>query len=255
VDWLKQLIRRRLGKARSYLFSRFGIQIEIHPRRPKWLGEGDRFSYQKRYIDFDIQAGARVLDVGNGGDPFPHATVLVDRFPGTSATRYEPFVTKRKPFVLADIHDLPFGDKSFDYVYCAHVLEVIQDPLRACQELIRIGKRGFIETPTAGKDMLFAWAKGLQKWHVVAIGSTLCFFEYSGRQLDGVGSTVWRNLIFSHRHNPIQEMFYNNQDVFNVMFTWQDQFSVLVFWLDGQIQALNAEVPTAAPRLALVERA
>jgi SAM-dependent methyltransferase len=243
-----------LARGRTYLFDKFGIQLEIHPRRPKWLGEKDRFSYQERYIDFDIGVGERVLDVGNGGDPFPHATVLVDRFPKTSTTRIEPLVTKNKPFVLADIHALPFRDKSFDYVYCVHVLEVIENPLKACQELMRIGKRGFIETPTAGKDILFAWAKGVQKWHVVAIGRSLCFFEYSERQLDGIGSTLWRDLISSSRHHPFQEVFYSNQDVFNVMFTWEDQFSVFVFWLDGTIQTLNAEVGNTSPQLALDSR-
>ena len=114
--------------------------------------------------------GDRVLDIGNGGDPFPFATILTDRFLKKSPTRSESLVTNGKPFVLADVHHAPFADKSFAYVYCAHVLEVVENPLVACQEIMRIGRRGFIEVPTAGKDLLFAWAKGLQKWHVVAIG-------------------------------------------------------------------------------------
>jgi len=248
------MISQVLKRGRTYLFDRFGIQVEFRRRRPQWLGEADRFSYQKRYVDFDIRAGERVLDVGNGGNPFPHATVLVDRFLEMNATRHERLVTNSKPFVLADIHDLPFHDKSFDYVCCVHVLEVVENPLKACQELIRVGKRGFIETPTSGKDMLFAWAKGEQKWHVVAIGRTLCFFEYSERQLDGVRSTVWRELIFSSRHNPLQDVFYENLDVFNVMFTWKDRFSVFVFRLDGTIQTLNADVDKTSTQLALLDR-
>jgi hypothetical protein len=107
---------------------------------------------------------------------------------------------------------------------------------------MRVGKRGFIETPTAGKDMLFAWARNLQKWHVVAIGSTLCFFEYSERQLDGVRSPLWRDHILSAWSNPWQAVFYDNQDIFNVMLTWEHQFSVFMFRLDGTVQALHAEV-------------
>ena len=254
MDRMHKLISRCLERGHNYLFGKFGIQLEIHPRRPKWLEDERRFSYQERYIDFDIRAGERVLDVGNGGNPFPHATVLVDRFLEMNATRHEPLVTENKPFVLADVHDLPFRDKSFDYVYCVHVLEVVENPLKACQELMRVGKRGFIEVPTAGKDMLFAWARGEQKWHVVTIGRTLCFFEYSERQLDGIRSTVWRDLIESNRHNALQELFYSNLDVFNVMFTWKDQFSVFVFRLDGTIQTLNTEVANISPRLALVDR-
>jgi SAM-dependent methyltransferase len=248
------LITRCVGRGRKYLFDTFGIHFAIYPRRPEWPGEKDRLSYQEQYINFDIRPGERVLDVGNGGKPFSHATILVDRFLDVSPTRSERLVTGNKPFVQADIHDLPFADKSFDYVYCVHVLEVVENPLKACQELMRVGTRGFIETPTACKDILFAWAKGLQKWQVVGIGRTLCFFEYSDRQLDGIRSPVWRELVFSRRHNVFQEIFYNNEDVFNVMFMWKDRFPVFVFWLDGTVQTFNAEVDGISPQLALSDR-
>jgi SAM-dependent methyltransferase len=246
---LRTLIARGLNSAQTRLYKTLGVRIEIHARRPKWQDQGGRYSYQKQFIDFDIKEGDRVLDVGSGADPFPHATVLMDRFVEMSATRRRPLVTQNKPLVVADIHELPFRDKSFDYVYSAHVLEVTEDPLKACRELIRVGKRGFIETPNAAKDMLFAWAKGLQKWHVVAIGHTLCFFEYSNRELEGIGSTLWRDRIFSERHDPIQEMFYPNQDAFNVMFTWEDRFSVFVFLLDGTIHSLDGESSARLPSL------
>lgn len=219
-----------------------GVRIEVRRRRPKWCGEDDRISYQEQYVKFNIQPGERVLDIGNGGYPFPDATVVADRFLEKSPFRYEQLVTGNKPFVLTDIHDLGFRDKVFDFIYCSHVLEVVENPLRACEEIMRVGKRGYIETPTLGKDALFAWARNLQKWHVVAIRKNLCFFEYSERQLDGIKSSVWRDLIASEWHNPLQEVFYNNQDIFNVMFPWENQFSAFLFRLDGAIQALNAEV-------------
>jgi hypothetical protein len=197
-------------------------------------------SYQERYIRFNIKPGDQVLDIGNGGYPFPYATVLADRFRDESPSRREALVTSNMPFVLADIQNLGFRDKAFDFVYCSHVLEVVEDPLQACAEIMRVGKRGFIETPTLGKDTLFAWAKNLQKWHVVAIDRNLCFFEYSERQLEGIRSTVWRDLIFSKWHSPLQEAFYQNQDVFNVMFPWDEEFTVYVFRLDGTVKLLNA---------------
>jgi SAM-dependent methyltransferase len=233
-------VLRFLKRVRESLFDRFGIVVDIASQRPAWPGERKRFTYQQRYVEFDVRPGDRVLDVGSGGDPFPHASVLLDRYPDNNATRHEALATMNRPFVLGDIHDLPFRDKSFDYVYCVHVLEAIADPLRACQELMRVGKRGFIETPVAVKDLLFAWARGNQKWHVVSIGRILCFFEYSERQLDGIKSTVWRDLVLSRRRNPIQEVFYRNQDAFNAMFAWTDSFSVFVFKLDGSVQSLRA---------------
>jgi hypothetical protein len=235
-------MRNMVSRALAYIWDKIGMKIEVGRKRPKWRGEDDRLSYQEQYVKFNIQPDERVLDIGNGGYPFPSATVLADRFLEKSPFRYEQLVTGNKPFALTDIHDLAFRDKSFDFIYCSHVLEVVEDPLRACAELMRVGKRGFIETPTLGKDALFAWAKNLQKWHVVAIGRNLCFFEYSERQLDGIRSSVWRDLIRSEWHNPIQAIFYNNQDLFNVMFPWDKEFSVFVFRLDETVETLNAEV-------------
>jgi SAM-dependent methyltransferase len=240
-------VRSLLKGLRSQLFERLGIQVEIRPPRPAWADDQSRFGYQSRHARFDIGAGKRVLDVGNGGDPFPFATVLADRFLDMNVARRVPLVTGGKPFVLADVQQLPFRDSSFDFVCCSHVLQLVEDPLRACHELMRVAERGFIETPTACKDVLFAWAKGLQKWHVVTIGGTLCFFEYSERELEGIRSSTWRDLVFSRRHHPIQDVFYNNPEVFNVMFSWRGRFPVFVFRLDGSCQTLNATaVVTAA---------
>ena len=53
---------------------------------------------------------------------------------------------------------------------------------------------------------------------------------------------LWRDRVLGKWHDPLQEIFYDNQDVFNVMFPWNGEFSVLVFCLDGTINALNAQV-------------
>jgi len=239
-----RLIVRQLLRAVLSVLERAGVHIRIDRLRgaTAWTPQDGRFAYQKRYVDFDIAPRERVLDVGSGGYPFPHATVLVDAFPKTTTLRGEPLVTAGKPFVVATVEDLPFRDGSFDFVYCAHLLEEVEDPLKACKEIMRVGKRGFIECPTMAKDMLFAWARFIpQKWHVVAIGLNLCFFEYSERQLDGIGSSVWLDLIQSKWYHPLQDAFYENQDIFNMMFSWQSGFTVLVFTLDGSVRVLNTE--------------
>jgi hypothetical protein len=244
------MINGKLRRAVIYVGNKVGVKIERLKKRPRYCDGHGRLSYQEQYVQFKVRPGDRVLDIGNGGYPFPYATVVADRYVEKSPSRYEGLVTGNKPFVVADIHDLAFRDKAFDFIYCSHVLEVIENPLRACEEIMRVGKRGYIETPTLGKDALFAWARNIQKWHVVAIGPHLCFFEYSERQLDGIRSSVWRDLIMSKWYNPLQEVFYNNHDLFNVMFTWDDDFSVFVFRLDGTVKALNAEI-RHAPRVCI----
>jgi SAM-dependent methyltransferase len=227
---IRSIVQNQLGRFRRTM---------RHP------DEVSRLEYQSRYIDFRIQPGMRVLDIGSGGHPFPYATILVERFI-EPVFRYEALVTNNKPLVLADIHHLPFPTKSFDFVYSSHVLQNNEDPIQASLEIMRVGKRGYIETPTLGKDALFAWARNIQRWHVVGIGSRLCFFEYTDRQLDGINSSAWRDLIHGNKPHALQEAFRNNQDIFNVMFPWEETFSVVVFYLDGSMRTLNAS-PEATP--------
>jgi len=212
-----------------------GILVTQLKPRPIWSGEVSRFDYQKVHNKFEIQPGEIVLDIGSGGDPFPYATLLTDRYIEPTYHRTDQLKLNGKPFSLSAIEQLPFGDKSIDFVFCAHVLEHVADPIVACSEIVRVGKRGYIETPTLGKDMLFGWAKGMHKWHLISISNKLLFFEYSERQLEGARSSAWSDVIFSKHYHPMQELFYHNQDIFNVMFNWQNGFECIVFYLDGRL--------------------
>ena len=55
----------------------------------------------------------------------------------TTADLYSPIVD-----VKADILDLPFEDNLFDFVFCNHVLEHIEDDAKAMSELFRVLKPG-----------------------------------------------------------------------------------------------------------------
>lgn len=89
------------------------------------------------------------------------------------------------------------------------------------------------------KDALFVQAKGMHRWHVACICNRLIFFEYNERQLEGIRSNAWQELIDSVAYHPLQEVFRNNQDLFNVILEWDGHFDVLVLRLDNTIQMLN----------------
>lgn len=236
---LTQTLRRPRAAIQHWLMRRLGLRIDrVAPRVPR-ADERTRFAYQQRHVDFSIAPGANVLDIGSGGDPFPYATVLVDRFTGPTQHRHAELVRDGRRFVEADIAALPFKDGEFDFVYCAHVLEHIDDPIAACREMMRVARRGYIETPTLGKDALFAWnVRDMHKWHVVAIAGTLCFFELTPRQNEGIRSKEWQKLIFGPWRHPLQDAYFDNADLFNVMFLWNEPFNVYVFGLDGGVRTL-----------------
>jgi SAM-dependent methyltransferase len=221
----------RKGREFLRLFS-YGFRKAVDPAS---IG----YEYQYRYIRHQFVPGERVLDIGSGGSPFPFATVLADRFLEPTAHRAAQFQAQGKPVVICDIHRLPFADRQFDFVMTSHVLEHVDDPIQACRELQRVGEAGYIETPTMLKDALFSWAKGMHKWHLVAIGNRLVFFEYSARQLEGIQSNAWQQVIFGSHYHPLQEAFMKNQDLFNVMFEWKSHFEVTVMKLDGTTETLS----------------
>jgi len=86
-----------------------------------------------------------VVDVGCGSDgnysfhPFLDANVFVDR---DKPTR------KIGNFIIADVYHLPFGNDVFETVCCSHVLEHLDNPIKAIKELLRISKKHVIvKTP------------------------------------------------------------------------------------------------------------
>jgi SAM-dependent methyltransferase len=215
------------------------IEIIGFRSHPRYDAEHNRFSYQSKYHNFDIGQEEMVLDVGCGANPFPHATTLVDLYTEKSEHRHEDLKTDGKEFKVADINHLPFEDKSYDFVYCSHVLEHVEDPKRACQELMRVGKRGYIETPSLMTDVMFSWAKGMHKWFTIIIAGRIVFYEYNKRLVQGVRNPYWGKSIFSKRYHPLQDVFFNNQDIFNNSLMWRDCFNYSVFYLDGWMEHSN----------------
>jgi SAM-dependent methyltransferase len=96
-----------------------------------------------------------VLDVGSGGHAHSSADILVDLYI-EDAQRHRggrPLVSDR-PFVQADILDLPFVDEAFDYVIANQIIEHVEDPVRALGEITRVGRRGYVSMPTEFHEMI-----------------------------------------------------------------------------------------------------
>jgi len=108
----------------------------------------DSVSWTLRRYHVPVDSSHLVLEVGSGGNPYPRANVLVDAYENTQERHWTPLVTDRKT-VIAFGENLPFKEKTFDFVICSHVLEHSPDPAQFLAELQRVAKAGYIEVPHA----------------------------------------------------------------------------------------------------------
>ncbi len=173
---------------------------------------------------YKISTKDAVLDIGCGAKPFPLATHLgdvdVDFCKESLKNAGDP-----RPFTEASVMALPFDDKSFDFIFCTHVLEHVTDPAKACQEIMRVGKRGYIECPRAWIEIL--WESEDHKWLVTLDENCLTFKEKT--QLDQVN--LIGTEIFSLSDDILFKNFWHLPEVKamrNVRFYWEGTFDFKV---------------------------
>lgn len=105
----------------------------------------------------------RVLDVGGGLSPCTWATHRIDLLDFDAASGHgaykdawgdgEPRCTRENHLTL----DLcagpwPLPDGHFDFVIASHILEDVRDPLHVVKEMVRVGRAGYVETPSRARE-------------------------------------------------------------------------------------------------------
>jgi SAM-dependent methyltransferase len=128
---------------------------------------------EKMAQSLGILPGERVLDIGGGGAPLPEADVVVEYDVATGRDRDGACAPLDRRWVVADAQSLPFSDHSFDFAYSSHVLEHVLDPAVACEEMMRVAKRGYIETPRKMTELFYGHPT--HRWLVDVVDGVLTF--------------------------------------------------------------------------------
>lgn len=227
-----------MGILRKILnYSPLGVLIYTR----KFPSSEKKIDYQERFLKFDIDKAEKVLDLGSGGEPFKYATHLMDYYPDDTHHRYNKLKTNGLPFLVGDIQRLPYKNKSFDFVYSAHVIEHIENPELACEEMMRVASRGYIEVPTRMSDLMFNFArmKHFHKWHITMAGNTLIFCEYNEWERKDTGDIEFFKIAHSMLPNPLKTSYRRNKNLYTNMFLWKDRFNYFIFDKQGNLISSN----------------
>lgn len=183
IDELKRAFRFMLDNSWEY------DKVKLHEYgmsmfSPEVIRSNTYLAYKNCILNFDagntvksltFNKDWKVLDVGSGHQPNRRANVILDRYVGETIHRTTQKVEmpKDKYFVLGDALETPFAKKEFDFVIASHIAEHIDDPIKFCNELQRISKRGYIETPGPITELLLP--ANSHKWIVRKRGNGLVF--------------------------------------------------------------------------------
>jgi len=121
--------------------------------------------------------------------------------------------------VIADATALPFRTKAFGYVVCQHVIEHIPDVAAALKEISRVGKRGYIETPSPLWEQLMG--RDYHLWFVASDAGKLILRRKLNDVLDL--STVKAFVGLAENSPAWNKVVLENFDLFYTTLNWENR--------------------------------
>jgi SAM-dependent methyltransferase len=194
------------------------------------------WTFQNEVMKWAIGPDDLVLDIGSGGWPFKRANHLADKYPDKTTHRMEAMVHDQRPFFEVDLEHLPFGDQAYDFIFCSHVLEHLDNPGQAMRELMRVGRRGYIEVPTRLSDVMFNFTRlpNHHRWHGMVLSNTLVLVEWNDWERHDMGNHFF-DALHSEYANSFQDFFENNRDLFFSSLNWDESINFLLLDKQGLI--------------------
>lgn len=179
-------------------------------------------------FDLSIKDTDKVLEVGGGHNPHPRANTVVDKFIDSNYHRSGDIkVLTHQQFLKADGEELPFADKSFDYVICAQVLEHVSEPIRFAQEQVRVASGGYMETPSMIGEFLIP--KESHHWIIQEIDNKIVMYD---KEQVGFKPVMDFGYVFQEflpkNSLGFKIMQQNHSDLTIMKYEWKDDIEVLV---------------------------
>lgn len=177
-------------------------------------------SFKRRRIDIPVDEHALVLDIGSGDKPHWRADVLLDRFVGAEhggQRSGRAAATVDRPLFDADAARMPFADGVFDFVICSHVLEHVIDPGAVIDEIVRVGRAGYIEVPEGASAKIVDFPSHL--WWCTFDQGTLVF---TAKRQPFFDADIERFLTDSGLREPVARLLDRNLDHRVIELRWSE---------------------------------
>jgi len=178
--------------------------------------------------DLKIRRRDKVVEIGSGHNPMYRSDVIVEKYINDNSHRCGDIkIYPHQTFINADGENLPFKDQEFDYAICNQVLEHAEHPDLFMNELSRVARRGYIETPSLLGEHLFP--KYSHKWVILDIDGKLVFFEKS--KMPGNYENNYGSLFLNYL--PYQSLIYKmlwltEGSIMNNRYEWKDGIDYIV---------------------------
>jgi len=94
---------------------------------------------EKIVYHYQLKDKKKILDVGGALGIFPYATHILEIKHDIEHNIFK---------VDIDFDKFPFENNEFEFSYCRHTIEDIQNPIHCLNEIFRTSNEGYIETPS-----------------------------------------------------------------------------------------------------------
>lgn len=268
-----KLLKRKIYKLKKILVKLIYLFVPFKKLRSKRKNNHNYLNIPSVNKEYEIAQrrinfAKNLVDIGCGINPHPNAKVGVDGFiePIHRGTGY--FIEKEKlekekniKFIEANVENLPFKDKEFDFSYSHHMIEHVENPREACKEIMRISEAGVIICPSIFAE--YAFGRPYHLWFVMKKGNTLIFIKKSQEENQPFGDFPKPNknkdgYIFDEKTNPfdillddgswykgkekmprlanlIQKYWHSRSEITEVILNWENSFNVLVIDENGNL--------------------
>lgn len=180
--------------------------------------------FYRRKIEpgFRVDKKALVIDIGSGDKPFWRADVFVDKLSLGDVQRTTKTATVHNigKFVDSDVKKMPFRDKAFDFSFCSHLLEHVDDPKAVIREIVRISKSGYMEVPNGILETITPFDSHL--WLVFRDNDKLLFFRKSKKLHDILlKNSAGYNSLLSKVEEPFIRLYWKGNIKHEIVDTYE----------------------------------